>query len=55
MLETNIIPDISIVEIENAYIIEDSRMNVSKAITVHKNHKIINELIDFLDNFETNG
>ena len=52
MIESNIMPDISIIDIENAYIIEDNRMIFPKLYSVDKNHAIINDLITFLDGLD---
>ena len=49
MLESNSTPDISILEIENAYIIEDTRNIIPKVYQVNKNNVIINDLMKFLD------
>ena len=49
MIESNIIPDISIIEIKNAFIIEDTRYIIPILYSVDKAHAIVNDLINFLD------
>ena len=52
MYDSNYTPDISIQEIENAFIIEDNRAGITKLYSVNKKQNIINDLIYFLDEVE---